>query len=161
MLLLTSAFAAHCSLLSTGSTGKSLWCLEPCLLSVADMCFPFDPCSLVSQVHNQLGLVTQQQPVAMSQLVPLPTAQQLKPLPTAAAAAATPALPQLSVQTSLKLQSQTSSLQPDLTAQLHHHTVPRSLPAQPDNNLVWVLSLCFHSVLSITGCMLCMLHRPL
>lgn len=96
------------------------------------------------QVPTQSGLVAQQQPTANSQLVPLPSAQQPNLLPTAAAASAAvaSALPQLSVQTSLKLQSKPTPLQPDLTTQLHH-TVPHPLPAQADNNLVWVLSLCF------------------
>ena len=115
----------------------------PCKQAVCGGRFPFDPCNLVPQVPNQPGLVAQPQPAAISQLVALPTAQQPPPLPSAAAAAAAPtaaaatALPQLSVQTSLKLQTQTPSLQPDLTSQLHH-AVSRPLTAQPDNS-VWAL----------------------
>lgn len=76
----------------------------------------------VDQVPNPCGLVAAQQAGAVSQLVPLPTAQQL---PTAA-----PPVPQLSVQTSLKLQ--TSSLQPDISAQLH--AVSHTATALPDTS---------------------------
>lgn len=95
--------------------------------------------ALMVQVPAQKGLVAQQQPTAVSQLVPLPPAQQLNPLPAAAAAAIAAGPPQLSVQSTL--QSQPPALQPDLTTQLHH-TIPNPLPAQANNNLVWVLSFC-------------------
>ena len=88
----------------------------------------------VSQVPNPCGLVAAQQAGAVSQLVPLPTAQQL---PTAA-----PPVPQLSVQTSLQLQ--TSSLQPDISAQLH--AVSHTATALPDTSVCW-----FHPFL-LVGC---------
>ncbi|KAL0049652.1 hypothetical protein WJX82_006873 [Trebouxia sp. C0006] len=77
----------------------------------------------VDQVPNPSGLVAAQQPAAISQLVALPTAQQQLP-------AATPPLPQLSVQTSLELQ--TPSLQPDITTQLH--AVPHTATALPETS---------------------------
>ena len=100
----------------------------------------FQLCNLVTQVSNQSGLVAQpgllaqQQPNPLSQLVTLPSAQQPPPLPAAAAAAAPAALPQLSVQTTLKLQNTNPPLQPDLTNHLLQ-SVPHPVTAQPESSL--------------------------
>jgi len=91
-----------------------------------------------SQVPNPSGLVAAQQPAAISQLVALPTAQQQLP-------AAAPPLPQLSVHTSLKLQ--TPSLQPDITTQLH--AVSHIATALPDT------SVCWFPLLASKLCLLC------